>query len=40
MEAYLLRGQSQDDVKRRSHRCVEATQAAVRLAQARGWLQP
>lgn len=39
LEAYLLRAQSQDDVKRRSHRCVEATAEAVRLASARGWLK-
>ena len=39
MEGYLLRAQSQDDVKRRAHRCVEATAEAVRLASARGWLK-
>ncbi|MCP9820003.1 DUF4236 domain-containing protein [Synechococcus sp. Cruz-9H2] len=40
MEAYLLRAQSQDDVKRRAHRCVEAAKEAARLAQIRGWLRP
>lgn len=39
MEGYLLRAQSQDGVKRRTHRCVEAAQEAVRLVIARGWLQ-
>ena len=39
LEGYLLRAQSQDDVKRRSQRCVEATAEAVRLASARGWLK-
>lgn len=39
MEAYLLRAQSQDDVKRRAHRCVEAAQEAARLLNARGWLE-
>jgi hypothetical protein len=38
MEAYLLRAQGQDDAKRRAHRCIEAAQEAVRLAQGRGWL--
>jgi hypothetical protein len=37
MQAYLLRAQSQDDVKRRAHRCVEAVQEALRLVNARGW---
>ncbi len=37
MEAYLLRAQSQDDVKRRAHRCVEAAQEAARLVNARSW---
>ncbi len=37
MEAYLLRAQGQDDLKRRAHRCIEAAQEAVRLAQGRGW---
>jgi hypothetical protein len=39
MEAYLLRAQSQDDAKRRAHRCVEAAQEAARLVNARCWLQ-
>jgi hypothetical protein len=39
MEAYLLRAQGQDDAKRRAHRCVEATQEAARLVNARGWLK-
>ncbi|MCP9829322.1 DUF4236 domain-containing protein [Synechococcus sp. L2F] len=39
MEAYLLRAQSQDDAKRRAHRCVEAAQEAARLVNARGWLK-
>ncbi|MCT0199316.1 DUF4236 domain-containing protein [Synechococcus sp. CS-1325] len=38
MEAYLLRAQGQDDLKRRAKRCVEAVQEANRLARARGWL--
>jgi hypothetical protein len=39
LQAYLLRARSQDDVKRRAHRCVEAVQEAQRLAKARGWLR-
>jgi hypothetical protein len=39
MESYLLRAQSQDDAKRRAHRCVEAAQEAARLVSARGWLK-
>ena len=39
MEGYLMRAQSQDDVKRRAHRCVEAAQEAARLVNARGWLK-
>ncbi|MCP9773387.1 hypothetical protein KBY66_12280 [Synechococcus sp. Tobar12-5m-g] len=39
MEAYQLRPQSQDDAKRRAHRCEEAAQEAARLAKARGWLK-
>ena len=39
MEGYLLRAQSQDDAKRRAHRCVEAAQEAARLVNARGWLK-
>ena len=39
MEGYLLRAQSQDDAKRRAHRCVEAAQKAARLVNARGWLK-
>jgi hypothetical protein len=38
MEGYLLRAQSQDDAKRRAHRCVEAAQEAARLVNARGWI--
>ena len=38
MESYLLRAQGQDDAKRRARRCVEAVQAASRLAAGRGWL--
>jgi hypothetical protein len=38
MEAYLLRGQGQDDAKRRAQRCIEAVQQASRLAAERGWL--
>jgi len=39
MESYLLRAQSQDDAKRRAHRCMEAAQEAARLVNARGWLK-
>lgn len=39
MEGYLMRAQSQDDAKRRAHRCVEAAQEAGRLVDARGWLK-
>jgi hypothetical protein len=39
MDAYLMRAQSQDDAKRRAHRCVEAAQEAARLVNARGWLK-
>ena len=39
MEAYVMRAQSQDDVKRRAHRCVEAVQEAARLANVRGWIK-
>jgi len=39
MEGYLMRAQSQDDAKRRAHRCVEAAQEAARLVTARGWLK-
>jgi hypothetical protein len=38
MEGYLIRAQGQDDAKRRAHRCVEAAQEALRLVNARGWL--
>ncbi|MCP9848984.1 DUF4236 domain-containing protein [Cyanobium sp. Morenito 9A2] len=38
MEAYLLRAQGQDDLKRRAKRCVEAVQEAVKLVSARSWL--
>ncbi len=40
MEAYLLRAQGQDDLKRRARRCIQATEEAMRLAGERGWLQP
>ena len=40
MEAYLLRSQGQDDLKRRARRCIQATEEALRLAGERGWLQP
>ncbi len=39
MEPYLLRAQSQDDVKLRAHRCVEAAQETGRLVIFRGWLK-
>ena len=39
MEGYLMRAQSQGDVKRRAHRCVEAAQEAARLVTARCWLK-
>jgi hypothetical protein len=39
MEGYLMRAQSQGDVKRRAHRCVEAAQEAARLVNAQGWLK-
>jgi hypothetical protein len=39
MEGYLLRAQSQDDAKRRAHRCLEAAQEVARLVNARGWLR-
>ena len=38
MEAYVLRGQGQDDAKRRAQRCITAEQEASRLAAGRGWL--
>ena len=38
MESYLLRGQGQDDAKRRAQRCITAVQEAARLAAGRGWL--
>jgi len=38
MEAYITRARSQDDAKRRAHRCIEAVQESTRLAQARGLL--
>ncbi|MCP9851033.1 DUF4236 domain-containing protein [Cyanobium sp. Morenito 9A2] len=38
MEAYLLRAQGQDDLKRRAKRCIEAVQEAGRLAAGRDWL--
>ena len=39
MKGYLLRAQSQDDVKRRAHRCVQAAQEASSLVNKRGWLK-
>ncbi|MFN5119301.1 MAG: DUF4236 domain-containing protein [Cyanobacteriota bacterium] len=39
MEAYLQRATSQDDVKRRAHRCLEAVATAHQLALSRGWLK-
>ena len=39
MEAYLLRARSQDDAKRRAHRCLEAAREGERLANVRGWLK-
>jgi hypothetical protein len=39
LEGYLLRAQSQDDVKRRAQRCIEAATEAVRLARQRGLLR-
>jgi hypothetical protein len=38
MEGYLLRAQGQDDAKRRAQRCIEAVEAAVRLAAEQGLL--
>ena len=38
MAAYIQRARSQDDVKRRSQRCITAVQEASRLAAGRGWL--
>jgi hypothetical protein len=38
MRSYLLRAQSQDDAKRRAHRCITAVREAARLVAARGWL--
>jgi hypothetical protein len=38
MADYIGRARSQDDVKRRAHRCIEAVQEATRLGAARGWL--
>ena len=40
MEAYLLRAQGQNDLKRRAKRCIDATEEALRLAGERGWLRP
>jgi hypothetical protein len=33
----ISRARSQDDAKRRAHRCIEAVQQATRLADGRGW---
>jgi hypothetical protein len=38
MADYITRARSQDDVKRRAHRCIEATAEASRLATGRSWL--
>lgn len=38
LEQHLQRAQSLDDAKRRANRCIAATQEAIRLAAARGWL--
>ena len=40
MADYIGRARSQDDAKRRAHRCIEAVQEAARLAQMRGSLAP
>ncbi|MCU0530187.1 MAG: DUF4236 domain-containing protein [Cyanobium sp. Prado107] len=37
LEGYLLRAQSQDDVKHRAKRCIDAVRDATQLAVARGW---
>jgi hypothetical protein len=38
MADYISRARSQDDAKRRAHRCIEAAAEASRLAAGRGWL--
>lgn len=38
MTAYLERARSQDDLKRRCQRCLQATEGALRLCAGRGWL--
>ncbi|MFO8239152.1 MAG: DUF4236 domain-containing protein [Prochlorococcaceae cyanobacterium] len=38
MADYISRARSQDDAKRRAHRCIEAVQEASRPAAGRGWL--
>jgi len=38
MEAYLMRGRSQDDVKRRARRVIDAVQEAMRRCRANSWL--
>jgi hypothetical protein len=38
MEAYLMRGRSQDDVKRRARRVIDAVQEALRHCRANSWL--
>jgi len=38
MTAYLERSRSQDDLKRRCQRCLQATEAALTLCAQRGWL--
>lgn len=39
LTAYLERSRSQDDLKRRCQRCLEATAEALRLCGQRGWLE-
>jgi hypothetical protein len=38
LETYLLRGRSQDDVKRRARRVIDAVQEALGRCRAHGWL--
>lgn len=37
LRAYVLGARSQDEAKRRVHRCIDAVAEALRLTQARGW---
>jgi len=39
MEDYITRARSQDDAKRRAHRCIEAVREATRLAAGRGLIR-